>query len=44
MLPFHFLHQLHELGLNAYLVGGAVRDILSGRQPKDADIEVYGIN
>ncbi|MFA5130352.1 MAG: HD domain-containing protein [Patescibacteria group bacterium] len=28
----------------AYLVGGAVRDILLGRESKDADMEVYGVS
>ncbi len=29
---------LHEAGFQAYLVGGCVRDLLLGRQPKDYDI------
>ncbi|MBI2406009.1 MAG: CCA tRNA nucleotidyltransferase, partial [Candidatus Harrisonbacteria bacterium] len=29
---------LHEAGYKAYLVGGCVRDILFGREPKDWDI------
>ena len=31
-------------GGKAWLVGGAVRDILSGGAPKDADIEVFGLS
>jgi tRNA nucleotidyltransferase (CCA-adding enzyme) len=30
-------------GGKAYLVGGSVRDMLLSRQPKDYDIEVYGL-
>ncbi|MBP7797980.1 MAG: hypothetical protein KA072_05070 [Thermoanaerobaculaceae bacterium] len=32
------LYRLHRAGFLAYLVGGAVRDLLLGRQPKDFDI------
>lgn len=32
------LHRLHEADYQAYLVGGAVRDLLLGEQPKDFDI------
>lgn len=32
------LKQLHQAGYEAYLVGGAVRDLLLGVQPKDFDI------
>jgi len=32
------LYRLHRSGFLAYLVGGAVRDLLLGRQPKDFDI------
>lgn len=32
------LYRLHNEGYSAYLVGGCVRDILLGRQPKDFDI------
>src|SRR5436190_21630468 len=32
------LYRLHESGAVAYLVGGSVRDLLVGRQPKDFDI------
>ncbi|MDK4685100.1 polynucleotide adenylyltransferase PcnB [Kingella negevensis] len=32
------LEQLHRSGYEAYLVGGAVRDLLLGVQPKDFDI------
>lgn len=32
------LYRLNEAGYEAYLVGGAVRDLLLGRQPKDFDV------
>ena len=32
------LYRLHQHGHAAYLVGGSVRDLLLGRQPKDFDI------
>jgi poly(A) polymerase len=32
------LNRLHGAGKKAYLVGGAVRDLLLGRQPKDFDV------
>lgn len=32
------LYRLHNSGYEAYLVGGAVRDLLLGREPKDFDI------
>ncbi|MCW8892217.1 MAG: polynucleotide adenylyltransferase PcnB [Deltaproteobacteria bacterium] len=32
------LYRLHRHGFKAYLVGGSVRDLLLGRQPKDFDI------
>ncbi len=32
------LYRLHQEGYQAYLVGGCVRDLLLGRQPKDFDI------
>ena len=32
------LYRLHEEGFQAYLVGGGVRDLLLGRQPKDFDV------
>lgn len=32
------LHRLHDRGYQAYLVGGCIRDILMGRQPKDFDV------
>lgn len=32
------LYRLNEDGFKAYLVGGSVRDLLLGRQPKDFDI------
>ena len=35
--------RIEASGGRAYYVGGAVRDSLLGRQPKDVDIEVYGL-
>lgn len=32
------LYRLHDAGFGAYLVGGCVRDLLFGREPKDYDI------
>ena len=32
------LYRLNEAGYTAYLVGGAVRDLLLGLQPKDFDV------
>ncbi|WP_427978988.1 polynucleotide adenylyltransferase PcnB [Agarivorans sp.] len=32
------LYRLHKSGYKAYLVGGGVRDLLLGKQPKDFDI------
>lgn len=32
------LYRLHNSGFNAYLVGGCIRDLLLGLQPKDFDI------
>jgi poly(A) polymerase len=32
------VHRLHRMGFAAYVVGGAVRDLLLGRRPKDFDI------
>ncbi|RME41769.1 MAG: CCA tRNA nucleotidyltransferase, partial [Deltaproteobacteria bacterium] len=32
------LYRLHRHGFKAYLVGGGVRDLLLGRQPKDFDV------
>lgn len=32
------LYRLHNQGYRAYLVGGAVRDLMLGREPKDFDI------
>ncbi|TYO99229.1 poly(A) polymerase [Geothermobacter ehrlichii] len=32
------LYRLHRNGYKAYLVGGGVRDLLLGRQPKDFDV------
>jgi poly(A) polymerase len=32
------LYRLHEAGFQAFLVGGCVRDIMVGQQPKDFDV------
>ena len=32
------LNGLHQAGFEAYLVGGAVRDLLLGVEPKDFDV------
>src|SRR5947199_10357824 len=37
-------HFVRGLGLDAYLVGGAVRDELLGLQSKDADFVVPGVD
>lgn len=44
MQPLELLNLLEDLGIESYMVGGAVRDMLFGFIPKDFDIEVYGIN
>ena len=36
-------HAVRAEGGRALLVGGCVRDLLMGREPKDWDVEVYGI-
>ena len=36
------LYRLHGAGFDAYLVGGGVRDLLLGQQPKDFDIATNG--
>src|ERR1700733_7288574 len=38
-----FVRELHAAGYRAVVVGGAVRDALLGGEPKDFDIEVYGV-
>ena len=35
---------IHDAGGRALLVGGCVRDELMGKQPKDWDLEVYGLD
>ncbi len=37
------VRELYAAGFRALVVGGAVRDALLGLDPKDVDIEVYGI-
>lgn len=34
---------LHDNGLNALIVGGSVRDVISNDIPRDFDLEVYGV-
>src|SRR5512143_4027012 len=43
LLLDQIVRELHAGGYRAVVVGGAVRDALLGGQPKDFDIEVYGI-
>src|ERR1700722_2221032 len=38
------IRALHAAGFRALIAGGAVRDGLLGLQPKDFDIEVYGVS
>lgn len=38
------LRNFQKLGLSSYLVGGCVRDALLGLEPKDIDVEVYGVS
>src|SRR2546429_1510436 len=40
---FRLAEAIRDAGGRAMLVGGCVRDELMGRQPKDWDLEVYGI-
>lgn len=35
---FRIIYRLHQQGFIAYLVGGAVRDLLLGKTPKDFDV------
>jgi tRNA nucleotidyltransferase (CCA-adding enzyme) len=44
MNPFEFLKLLNNLDIEAYIVGGFVRDTCMGLTPNDADIEIYGIS
>jgi len=38
------IQELNNKGNLVLIVGGAVRDAILGIEPKDIDIEVYGIN
>jgi tRNA nucleotidyltransferase (CCA-adding enzyme) len=38
------VRDFHAAGYRALIAGGAVRDALLGLNPKDIDVEVYGIN
>ena len=40
----HTIRELRTAGHRAVVVGGAVRDALLGLDPKDFDVEVYGIH
>jgi len=40
---FNLCQQLRRAGGTAWLVGGCVRDLILGIQPKDFDLEVYGL-
>lgn len=44
MDPIELLRLLDGLDIEAYIVGGYVRDSILGLNPKDADIVVFGIN
>lgn len=37
-------NRIHAAGGRALLVGGCVRDVLMGSQPKDWDLEIYGVD
>ena len=39
----HLAEAIRDAGGRALLVGGCVRDALMGKQPKDWDVEVYGV-
>src|SRR6202521_2482344 len=39
----HLAEAIHNAGGRALLVGGCVRDALMDKQPKDWDVEVYGV-
>src|SRR5947207_10046245 len=41
---FRLAEAIRDAGGRALLVGGCVRDELMGRQPKDWDVEVYGVD
>jgi tRNA nucleotidyltransferase (CCA-adding enzyme) len=43
LLLDQIVREMHAADYRALVVGGAVRDALLGGQPKDFDIEVYGI-
>ena len=46
LAPFldRIVRELDAAGFRALIVGGAVRDALLGHDPKDFDIEVYGVS
>ena len=44
LLLDQIVHDLGTAGYRAVVVGGAVRDALLGGEPKDFDIEVYGVD
>jgi len=41
---FSILEKLNDNGYQSLIMGGAVRDAILGIEPKDIDIEVYGIS
>jgi tRNA nucleotidyltransferase (CCA-adding enzyme) len=40
---FEAAHKLREIGGNVFVVGGAVRDAVLGKEPKDIDLMVTGL-
>ena len=38
------VRELTASGFRAFVVGGSVRDAMLGLEPKDFDIEVYGVS
>lgn len=44
MDPMNLLRLFESLDIEAYLVGGCVRDMILDIEPKDYDVEIYGIN
>jgi len=40
---FELIHKISSLGGRAFFVGGCVRDKILGLEPKDLDIEVFGL-
>lgn len=38
----NLMNNLYKDGLDPIIIGGSVRDVISGASPKDIDVEVYG--